>query len=315
MSRNGNGVRLHPNLMAVMSGLRMPEIQDFPRLPAPIEPDLTGIEDPNDPYVQTSYEKSYESRTSEPESEVAAVIRTMKETGCAHEEIKEVVAILANKHQPSYDNRTSLVRESDAELKIRRKKEYDKKYQRARYVPRARDTESKNLVREVSSQLISSSLTPPLSEEYEEKKEETGSTRARAHALPDDWSPNEKHFELAQSLGHSRQDVLTFAADMRDWTKANAGRAVSKKTEWNAAFNNWIRRQRRPTNARPGPGISTSQPRKENGAERAFRLKQEALAGQPGGGLSDSAEGLVELDPSEWSSGTQTRANGHGAKD
>jgi len=147
MSKNGhNGDGLPGSLAAFMlSHLKMPEAQDYPRPPCPPEP----VKLPE----ETTRTTSYETRTIESNSEIPAVIKAMKETGCAHGEIKEVVAILANKHQPSYDNRTSLVRESDAELKLRRKKEYDKAYQKRRYEARARDPELKILVRDKNSEV------------------------------------------------------------------------------------------------------------------------------------------------------------------
>lgn len=182
--------------------------------------------------AETSYEVSYESRTSDAESEIAAVIKTMKETGSAHEEIKEVVAILANKHPPSYDNRTSLVRESDAELKARRKKEYDRKYQRERYQRLARDPESKILVRDENRDISIVSKVETLKGSKEEDKKESkrdSGIRARA-SYPDDFEKFWREYPRTPAMGKAE----TFAA----WKKLPseernlAAAAVPKFKAW-----------------------------------------------------------------------------------
>lgn len=58
--------------------------------------------------------------------------------------------------------------------------------------------------------------------------------------LPDDWRPNEKHYELAASLGFGRESTDAEAEKMRDWSRAKGKRANC--ADWNARFRNWLRK-------------------------------------------------------------------------
>lgn len=63
----------------------------------------------------------------------------------------------------------------------------------------------------------------------------------RATALPDDWQPNAKTWALADELGFTSQEAWDQLERMRDWAR-NAGGGKGKKSDWNAAFRNWIKR-------------------------------------------------------------------------
>ena len=64
----------------------------------------------------------------------------------------------------------------------------------------------------------------------------------RARPLPDDWQPNTKHHQIATDRGVNLNDQ---AEQMRDWAKSKG----ETKKDWDAAFNNWLRR------AKPDPTI------------------------------------------------------------
>jgi hypothetical protein len=66
--------------------------------------------------------------------------------------------------------------------------------------------------------------------------------RAVGAPLPDDWQPKQLHHSLAVSLGVSVERMIGMAAAMRCWAKAEAGRAVTKKSDWDQAFSGWMRR-------------------------------------------------------------------------
>jgi hypothetical protein len=97
-------------------------------------------------------------------------------------------------------------------------------------------------------------------QEKEERKKESANRSPRlasprvGHALPSDWLPSAAHFALAERLGITHEAVNNAATEMRDWATANANRAIARKSDWNAAFSNWLRRlktSRLPNPSRP----------------------------------------------------------------
>lgn len=67
-------------------------------------------------------------------------------------------------------------------------------------------------------------------------------TRAKpATALPDDWEPDAKTWALADELGFTSQEAWDQLERMRDWAK-NADGGKGRKSDWNAAFRNWLKR-------------------------------------------------------------------------
>lgn len=67
-------------------------------------------------------------------------------------------------------------------------------------------------------------------------------SRARpAIDLPADWQPDPKTWALADELGFTSQEVSDQLERMRDWAK-NAGGGKGQKSDWDAAFRNWIKR-------------------------------------------------------------------------
>lgn len=65
--------------------------------------------------------------------------------------------------------------------------------------------------------------------------------KTKGSKLPDDWQPSEKHLALAESLGRTAAWMNDQAERMRGWAKANAHRSVTSKSDWNAAFTNWMK--------------------------------------------------------------------------
>jgi len=78
--------------------------------------------------------------------------------------------------------------------------------------------------------------------------------RTPGRALPSDWQPKEKHFELGRVLGFSDQAIRDASDAMRDWADANRNRAVGRKADWDKTFNNWLRNNvPKSHSARDGP--------------------------------------------------------------
>lgn len=80
----------------------------------------------------------------------------------------------------------------------------------------------------------------------------------RGERLPADWTPTARHRSLAESLGRDERWMNGCADDMRDWAKANGHRQVTRKSDWDATFSGWLRREaaKRPQNRRSGPSLS-----------------------------------------------------------
>ena len=60
-------------------------------------------------------------------------------------------------------------------------------------------------------------------------------------ALPDDWQPDARTWALADRLGFSAQEAWDHLERMRDWAK-NADGSKGRKSDWDAAFRNWLKR-------------------------------------------------------------------------
>lgn len=82
--------------------------------------------------------------------------------------------------------------------------------------------------------------------------------KKKAQPLDSEWEPNEKHHTLAHDLG---VNVEWEADQMRDWAEAKG----ETKKNWNAAFNNWIRRA-----AKNPPQAETSLPPPDEEYENAM---------------------------------------------
>lgn len=77
------------------------------------------------------------------------------------------------------------------------------------------------------------------------------SPRARAKSdLPDDWQPDARTWALADELGFTAQEAWDQLERMRDWAK-NADGGKGRKSDWNAAFRNWLKRARDERRSKP----------------------------------------------------------------
>lgn len=73
--------------------------------------------------------------------------------------------------------------------------------------------------------------------------------------LPVDWAPRPGHYLEAELRGYSASDVDRAAEAMRNWAKAEAHRAISRKADlagWDACFlNTWLFRGGSPRGGAP----------------------------------------------------------------
>ena len=87
-------------------------------------------------------------------------------------------------------------------------------------------------------------------------------SKARGIRLPDDWEPDGKTWQLADELGFTAQEAFDQLERMRDWAR-NAGGGKGLKSDWNAAFRNWLKRaaddrRNKPQASRPRNSITDS---------------------------------------------------------
>jgi hypothetical protein len=79
------------------------------------------------------------------------------------------------------------------------------------------------------------------------KKQESVDSKAKpkmknnkGHICPTDWMPKQSHYDKAETGGRLMPWVDAQAERMRNWSAANANRAVARKSDWDKAFFNWI---------------------------------------------------------------------------
>jgi hypothetical protein len=101
---------------------------------------------------------------------------------------------------------------------------------------------STGLPPEFPNALPSSSSHDPGKVNQKEVKKEEASRRKTGHALPDDWQPKDHHYRFADECRRPHADVDAKAEEVRLWAKANAHRAVARKTDWDAMFTGCLRR-------------------------------------------------------------------------
>lgn len=94
---------------------------------------------------------------------------------------------------------------------------------------------------------LSSPESKSLHEESRSQKERKNTTElmegrrtSKGELLSPDWMPKAKHYEQGEKHGISRERVDAYADKMRNWATANAHRPVAKKSNWDAAFSNWL---------------------------------------------------------------------------
>lgn len=98
----------------------------------------------------------------------------------------------------------------------------------------------------------------------ESKKKETGKI-----LLPDNWTPNEGHYELAAKKGLSREEVDDAADTMRGWSIGGE----NKRRNWDWVFRNWLKRNANKSfTGNNGNGYNRPQTLKERTADALQRL-------------------------------------------
>jgi len=142
---------------------------------------------------------------------------------------------------------------------------------------------------ESESEILTPQLAPPA-------VGKTKQIRKRAkRLLPDDWAPNDKHRELAKSLG---LDVNWKAQTFRNHADSEGRTSAS----WNAAFNNWLLQARdaKPIQSQePDPELKRRQEQCRrnaiaNRAERQAELVSGSNAGKPPPDAKNAIAGLLE---------------------
>jgi len=103
---------------------------------------------------------------------------------------------------------------------------------------------------------------PPSTASQSQTPKGAKAKKAMGQKLPDDWQPSESHIALAASLGRNRDWLNDQADRMRGWAKANSHRPVTSKSDWNAAFRNWLKNNHE--TAQPATGRGAPAPVKHN---------------------------------------------------
>lgn len=110
--------------------------------------------------------------------------------------------------------------------------------------------------------------------------------------LPDDWEPNAKTWALADELGFTAQEAWDQLERMRDWAR-NAGGGKGRKSDWDAAFRNWLKRAADERRSKP------QAPRNRNSNAESFAILDavfdEAIRRADGGGEAGGEETDFEL--------------------
>jgi hypothetical protein len=68
-------------------------------------------------------------------------------------------------------------------------------------------------------------------------------SKSKGSMLPDDWKPSPEGVEYGLKLGLGADAVMLCAEEMASWARANEHRAVARKSNWDAAFQGWLRRE------------------------------------------------------------------------
>jgi len=113
------------------------------------------------------------------------------------------------------------------------------------------------------------------------KAKKTPRPRAIGVICPDTWFPKERHYEFAVKLGHDVVWVKDSADEMRDWSLANAHRDVARKSNWDRAFFNWMRKRHAERNGQ-GPAGRRDDPRSATHAARRLKEHFGRLADEAG---------------------------------
>lgn len=171
----------------------------------------------------------------------------------------------------------------------------DEQAERRRAADRARKAACKSGIPQNSAESaeLVSPLVPPLSPApLSPPIIPPSSKNTKAHALPDDWEPNAKTWTLADELGFTAQEAWDQLERMRDWAR-NAGGGKGRKSDWDAAFRNWLKRAADERRSKP------QAPRNRNSNAESFAILDavfdEAIRRADGGGEAGGEETDIEF--------------------
>lgn len=234
------------------------------------------------------------------------MLRMMAEKGYPADQIKAVISALGEKSTDGKSKSTDDRQTKDDLAILKRRRERDRKYQEKR-----RAKVKVPSVDAPKTDIYTNTSLPFLEVDNDKKESKSSGIRARGCRLPRDFQLTDERraFALTQLPDNRIKPEFEKFCDYW-WGKSGSG---ATKVDWDGTWRNWCRTAaERNGNARSGSGVSNSQPRKENGAQRAVRLAREASARQSGAGLSGSGERVVDLDASEWTEGHLPGINGRG---
>ena len=118
-------------------------------------------------------------------------------------------------------------------------------------------------------------------------------TRARPKTdLPEDWQPDAATWALADELGFTSQEAWDQLERMRDWAK-NADGGKGRKSDWNAAFRNWLKRAADDRHGRRNRTSTPSKPTLREGFDILDAVFDEAIRRSDGQGEECREENLV----------------------
>ena len=138
----------------------------------------------------------------------------------------------------------------------------DVQAERRRAADRARKAAKRDEALDNSAEIPRKSAESAESETQKEKVSHTLpkekiyiSTRAKPKTeLPVGWQPNAKTWALADSLGFQTFEAQDQLERMRDWAK-NADGGKGRKSDWDAAFRNWLKRAADDRKNRPSANL------------------------------------------------------------
>jgi hypothetical protein len=137
----------------------------------------------------------------------------------------------------------------------------DEQAERRRAADRARKAVGKSGIPQNSAESadLVSPLCPPLSPTppnppYIPPSIQKPTRNAVKTELPSDWEPDGKTWKLAEDLGFTSQEAWDQLERMRDWAK-NADGGKGRKSDWNAAFRNWLKRTADERRTRPQTAV------------------------------------------------------------
>ena len=144
---------------------------------------------------------------------------------------------------------------------------------------RQRVNQSKQVKQEIERKKGATDVAPPTK----------APSTSKGIRLPSDWTPAATTVTYGLGLGFDRASIEEMAESMRLWAGANGNRAVARKSNWEIAFQGWMRRERDKRKGPTGTGPSSATGReRERAASNREKVREAcdtfiAAAGGRGG--------------------------------